>query len=119
MMEINPDTTGTTMSQQAVLATDEKKLIDAWEEHLRTEFNAHSADETNRHDGTEQRDLRQPLLAEHVSEMKTLTWKEMFASLNPSPIFEGVAMLAEELAFKDDSGTELFVDGGAAKSDPR
>src|SRR6266481_7067855 len=33
------------MSQQTVLTTDEKKLNDAWEEHLRTEFNAHSADD--------------------------------------------------------------------------
>jgi hypothetical protein len=33
--------------------------------------------------------------------MKTLTWKKVFASLNPSPIFEAVAMLAEELAFED------------------
>jgi hypothetical protein len=27
-----------------VLTTDEQKLNDAWEEHLRSEFNAHSAD---------------------------------------------------------------------------
>ena len=33
------------MSQQTVLTTGEKKLNDAWEEHLRTEFDAHSADE--------------------------------------------------------------------------
>lgn len=33
------------MSQQTVLTTGEKKLNDAWEERLRTEFNAHSADE--------------------------------------------------------------------------
>jgi hypothetical protein len=30
--------------------------------------------------------------------MKTLTWKALFATLNPSPVFEAVAMLAEELA---------------------
>ena len=33
------------MSRKTVLTTDEQKLNDAWEEHLRTEFNAHSADE--------------------------------------------------------------------------
>lgn len=33
------------MSQQAGLTADEQKLNDAWEEHLRTEFSAHSADE--------------------------------------------------------------------------
>jgi carboxymethylenebutenolidase len=31
--------------QQTVLTADEQKLNDAWEEHLRTEFSAHSADE--------------------------------------------------------------------------
>ena len=33
------------MSQPIVLTTNEQKLNDAWEEHLRTEFNAHSADD--------------------------------------------------------------------------
>ena len=33
------------MSQQAALTTEQQKLNDAWEEHLRTEFAAHSADE--------------------------------------------------------------------------
>jgi carboxymethylenebutenolidase len=33
------------VSQQTALTTDEKKLNDAWEGHLRTEFDAHSADE--------------------------------------------------------------------------
>jgi hypothetical protein len=33
------------MSQQTVLTTDEQKLNDAWQEHLRAEFHAHSADE--------------------------------------------------------------------------
>jgi len=33
------------MSQQPALTADQQKLNDAWEEHLRTEFNAHSADE--------------------------------------------------------------------------
>ena len=44
-MESNPHTRGRTMSQQTVLTTNEQKLNDAWEEHLRTEFRAHSADE--------------------------------------------------------------------------
>ena len=33
------------MSQQPPLTVDEQKLSDAWREHLRTEFNAHNADE--------------------------------------------------------------------------
>jgi carboxymethylenebutenolidase len=33
------------MSQQTALTADDRKLNDAWEEHLRTEFSAHSADE--------------------------------------------------------------------------
>src|SRR6266478_4092522 len=44
-MESNPRTRGRTMSEQTVLTTNEQKLNDAWEEHLRTEFRAHSADE--------------------------------------------------------------------------
>ena len=34
--------------------------------------------------------------------MKALTWKEVFASMNPLPVFEAVAMLAEDLAIKGD-----------------
>ena len=34
------------MPQQAALTADEQKLNDVWNEHLRAEFNAHSADET-------------------------------------------------------------------------
>jgi carboxymethylenebutenolidase len=45
LMESNPHTRGTTMSQQTALTTNEQKLNDAWEEHLRAEFNAQSADE--------------------------------------------------------------------------
>jgi hypothetical protein len=33
-----------------------------------------------------------------VVEMKALTWKAMLASLNPSPVFEALAGIAEELA---------------------
>ena len=34
------------MTQQPALTADEQKLNDVWNEHLRAEFNAHSADET-------------------------------------------------------------------------
>ena len=34
------------MPQQAALTADEQKLNDVWNEHLRAEFKAHSADET-------------------------------------------------------------------------
>ena len=34
--------------------------------------------------------------------MKALTWKALFASMNPSPVFEGVAMFAEGLAIDRD-----------------
>jgi carboxymethylenebutenolidase len=44
-MEIDLHKRGTTMPQQTLLTTDEKRLNDAWEEHLRTEFDAHSADD--------------------------------------------------------------------------
>ena len=33
------------MSQQTVLTTNDQKLNDSWEEHLRREFKAHSADD--------------------------------------------------------------------------
>ena len=35
------------------------------------------------------------------SEMRTLTWKAVIKTLNPSPVFEAVAMFAEELATND------------------
>jgi hypothetical protein len=38
----------------------------------------------------------------HIGEMKALTWKAVFASLNPSPVFEAVAAFAEELAMNSD-----------------
>ena len=34
------------MPQQTALTADEQKLDDVWNEHLRAEFSAHSADET-------------------------------------------------------------------------
>src|SRR5215831_16114420 len=43
-MQRNPG--GTIMPQQLALTVDEQKLDDVWNEHLRAEFSAHSADET-------------------------------------------------------------------------
>lgn len=40
--------------------------------------------------------------------MKALMWKDVFASLNPSPVFEVVATLAEELAIKDGGRRKVF-----------
>jgi hypothetical protein len=37
-----------------------------------------------------------------LANMKALTWKAVFASMNPSPIFEAVAMFAEALAINGD-----------------
>src|SRR5262249_8520071 len=37
---------GTLLPRQPVLTFDEQKLNDVWNEHLRAEFDAHSADET-------------------------------------------------------------------------
>jgi hypothetical protein len=34
------------MTQQPALTADEQKFNDVWNEHLRAEFSAHSADET-------------------------------------------------------------------------
>jgi hypothetical protein len=45
-------------------------------------------------------------VVEHTSEMKALTWKEVFASMNPSPVFEALAMLAEGLAIKSDDSLQ-------------
>lgn len=54
----------------------------------------------------EHRDLTQSNLAEHLSEMKGLKWKDVFASLNPSAVFEVVAMLAEELAMNGEESVQ-------------
>ena len=43
--------------------------------------------------------------------MKALTWKAVFASMNPSPIFEAVAMFGEALAIKGDESRENEIDG--------
>ena len=47
-------------------------------------------------------------MVEYTREMKALTWKEVFASMNPSPVFEALAMLAEDLAIKDDGGASIL-----------
>jgi hypothetical protein len=48
---------------------------------------------------------------EHDSEMKALTWKAMFASLNPSPALEVVAILAERLAMNGDEARSRDTEG--------
>ena len=43
--------------------------------------------------------------------MKGLAWKVAFAALNPSPIFEAVAMFAEKLPMKDDESNSKEING--------
>jgi hypothetical protein len=43
--------------------------------------------------------------------MKDLTWKAVFASLNPSPVFEVVAIVAEGLAMNGDEPRSKEIDG--------
>jgi hypothetical protein len=43
--------------------------------------------------------------------MKALTWKAVFASLNPSPGFEVVATLAEGLAMNGDESRSKETEG--------
>jgi hypothetical protein len=50
---------------------------------------------------------------EHVSEMKALTFKAVFASLNPSPVFEVVAMLAEGLVLNGDESRSKEIAGAS------
>ena len=45
-------------------------------------------------------------LVGRINEMKALKWKEVFASLNPSPVFEAVSMLAEGLAMNGDESVQ-------------
>jgi hypothetical protein len=42
--------------------------------------------------------------------MKALTWKAVFASLNPSPVFEVVAVWAEGLAMNGDRSRSKEID---------
>lgn len=50
-------------------------------------------------------------LSIHVNEMKALTWKAMFATWNPSPVFEAVAIFAEGLAMSSDKSCSKEIDG--------
>jgi hypothetical protein len=43
--------------------------------------------------------------------MKALAWKAAFAALNPSPIFEAVAMFAEKLPMKDEECSSKEING--------
>ena len=43
--------------------------------------------------------------------MKALTWKAVFASLNPLLVFEVVAILAEGLAMNGDESSSKEIDG--------
>jgi hypothetical protein len=43
--------------------------------------------------------------------MKALTWKAVFASMNPSPVFEAVAMFGEALAINRDEYRANEIDG--------
>jgi len=43
---LHPSKGGTVLLQQPALTADEQKLNDVWNEHVRAEFDAHSADET-------------------------------------------------------------------------
>ena len=49
-----------------------------------------------------QQDPSPSLLEEHVSKMRTLSSKTLLAALNPSPVFEAVAIFAERLALNGD-----------------
>jgi hypothetical protein len=42
--------------------------------------------------------------------MKTLTWKAVFSSMNPSPVFEAVAMFGEGLASNGNESCEIEMD---------
>ena len=43
--------------------------------------------------------------------MNALTWKAVFASLNPSPVFEAIAMFGEALAINDNESCSNELDG--------
>jgi hypothetical protein len=51
--------------------------------------------------------------------MKALTWKAVFASLNPSPVFEVVAMVAEGLAMNADESRSKETEGADDSSAAR
>jgi hypothetical protein len=51
--------------------------------------------------------------------MKGLVWKVVFAALNPSPIFEAVAMFAEKLPMKDDESSSKEINGASDLAPPK
>jgi hypothetical protein len=51
--------------------------------------------------------------------MKGLAWKVAFATLNPSPIFEAVAMFAETLPMKDDESSSKEINGASDLALPK
>ena len=53
----------------------------------------------------------QCLLRNKCQQMKGLAWKVAFAALNPSPIFEPVAMFAEKLPMKDEESNSKEING--------
>jgi hypothetical protein len=54
-----------------------------------------------------------------MSEMKGLAWKAAFAALNPSPIFEAVAMFAEKFPMKDDECSSKEINGASDLALPK
>ena len=54
-----------------------------------------------------------------MSEMKGLAWKAAFATLNPSPIFEDVAMFAEKLPMKVDESSLQEINGASDLALPK
>ena len=51
------------------------------------------------------------LLDEHMSKMRTLSPKALLVVLNPSPVFEAVAIFAEQLVLKGDETWPREIDG--------
>lgn len=51
--------------------------------------------------------------------MKALTWKAVFATLNPSPIFEVVATFGEGLAMNGDDARSSAIDGAHYSALPK
>jgi hypothetical protein len=51
--------------------------------------------------------------------MKALTWKAVFASMNPSPVFEAVAMFGEALAMDGDESRASEIEGAVDSAIPK
>ena len=63
--------------------------------------------------------LANRILRSISSEMKALMWKTVLASLNPSPVFEAVAVLAEGLAINSSESIQLELDGADDSAVPK